>query len=97
VGALLALIPIGDIAFLTRLWIFAVAGALAGSTAGFVWGGSRRPELEEDVGNQVAPAPLVEENRDPQEAREQVESSRQARSEAARERRASSSPPRRTV
>jgi hypothetical protein len=98
VGALLALIPMGDIAFLTRLWIFAVAGAFAGSTAGFVWGGSRRPELKEDVGNQVAPAPLVEENRDPQEAREQVESTRQARSErAGRERQASSSPPRRTA
>jgi hypothetical protein len=87
VGLLLSLIPLGDIAYLTRLWVFVVAGVLAGSTAGFVYGGGRQPELEEDVGNQVAPAPLLETNRDPQAARERVDETRRARDRAEQERR----------
>jgi hypothetical protein len=83
IGLLLALIPLGDIAFLTRLWVFVVVGVLAGSTAGFVYGGGRKPELEEDVGNQVAPAPLLEANRDPQAVREQVDELKESHEETA--------------
>lgn len=73
IGALIALIPFGDLPYVTRLGIVGVACALAGATAGFVYGGGREAEVEEDVGNQIAPAPLSGKNRDPQRVREAVE------------------------
>jgi len=67
-GILIALIPFADLPFLGRAALLGVVGLLAGSTAGFLYGGGRQPELEDDVGNQIGPAPLLDKNRDPERA-----------------------------
>lgn len=73
IGALVALIPMGDIALTTKLWVFAVCGALAGATAGVLYGGGRQPELEREVGNEARGPSLTEEQRDPVDTRPYVE------------------------
>jgi hypothetical protein len=78
-GALLAFIPIGDTSWTMRLVLFAVVGALAGATAGVLYGGGRQPEVDEEVGNQARGAPLREENREPTDARRYVEQAKRAR------------------
>jgi hypothetical protein len=72
-GVALSLIPLAGLSWAGRLVLLGGIGLLAGSTAGFVYGGGREAELEEDVGNQIGPPPLWELNRDPESAREAVD------------------------
>jgi hypothetical protein len=72
-GVLIALIPFAGLVLLARVILVGGIGALAGATAGFVYGGGREAEIEEDAGNQIGPAPAHGPNRDPQAAREAVE------------------------
>jgi len=73
IGLLASLIPVADLNWGARAAIFGVVGALAGATAGFIYGGGREPEVEGDVGNQIGPAALGENRRDPHEVREAVD------------------------
>jgi hypothetical protein len=72
-GITLSLIPLAGLSWYGRLVLLGGIGLLAGATVGFVYGGGREAELEEDVGNQIGPAPLWELNRDPESAREAVD------------------------
>jgi hypothetical protein len=49
IGLLIGLIPIADLAIGARIGILVIVGILAGSAAGFVYGGGRQPELEGKV------------------------------------------------
>jgi hypothetical protein len=72
-GVLFALIPFAGLTLLARMILVGGIGALAGATAGFVYGGGREAELEEDAGNQIGPPPAHGPIRDPEPAREAVE------------------------
>jgi hypothetical protein len=78
IGVLLAVIPFADLPFPGRAALLGGVGLIAGSTAGFIYGGGRQSELEDDVGNQVGPAPLLEKNRDPERVRRAVEDQRRS-------------------
>lgn len=86
IGALVALVPMGGLAFGTRLWVLALCGAIAGATAGALWGGGRQPELEDEVGNEARAPGLFEVQRDPAEARRYVEQMKRARRAESRSR-----------
>jgi hypothetical protein len=73
VGVALSAIPISGLTWAARLALFGGIGALAGATAGFIYGGGRESELEEDAGNQIGPPPLRGEIRDPEPARQAVD------------------------
>jgi hypothetical protein len=73
VGLLVSIIPFADLLWAGRAALLGGIGALAGATAGFIYGGGREAELEEDVGNQIGAPGLTEVNRDPEPARRAVE------------------------
>lgn len=72
-GITLSLIPLAGLSWSGRLVLLGGIGLLAGATAGFVYGGGREAEIEEDVGNQIGPAPLWQLNRDPEAAHDAVD------------------------
>jgi hypothetical protein len=73
VSAIVALIPFAGLPYPGRFAIVGICAALAGATAGGLYGGGRRPELEDDVGNQIGPAPLLDKNVDPRFVRHATE------------------------
>jgi hypothetical protein len=79
VGAVVALVPFADLPYAGRFAIVGICAALAGATAGGLYGGGRRSELEDDVGNQIGPAPLGDKNVDPAFVRRATEEVRAER------------------
>jgi hypothetical protein len=68
-GAVFALVPFAGLGYAARFAILGACFALAGATGGGLYGGARESELEDDVGNQIGPPPLLDKNVDPPSVR----------------------------